>query len=60
LEPLADALLADPTLQPEVAAQPYVRPFKEAAEGEDKQPDFSTIAAVLDGVRDLLSERWAQ
>jgi len=60
LEPLADALLADPTLQPEVAAQPYVRPFKEAAEGEDKQPDFSTIPAVLDGVRDLLSERWAQ
>ena len=28
LEPLADALLADPTLQPELAAQPYVRPFK--------------------------------
>ena len=60
LEPLADALLADPTLQPELAAQPYVRPFKEAVEGEDKQPDFSTVAAVLDGVRDVLSERWAQ
>jgi uncharacterized protein len=29
-------------------------------EGEDKQPDFSTVAAVLDGVRDLLSERWAE
>jgi uncharacterized protein len=29
-------------------------------EGEDKQPDFSTVQAVLDGVRDLLSERWAE
>jgi uncharacterized protein len=28
--------------------------------GEDKQPDFSTVQAVLDGVRDLLSERWAE
>ncbi|MBK9345368.1 MAG: RNA-binding transcriptional accessory protein [Burkholderiales bacterium] len=60
LEPLADALMADPTLVPAEAALPYVIPFKEAAPGEDKQPDFSTVQAVLDGVRDLLSERWAE
>jgi uncharacterized protein len=59
LEPLADALFADPTLVPADAALPYVIP-KEAAPGEDKQPDFSTVQAVLDGVRDLLSERWAE
>jgi protein Tex len=60
LEPLADKLLADPTLNPSVEAEAYVIPFKPHVEGEDKQPDFSTAAAVLDGVRDLLSERWAE
>ena len=60
LEPLADALFADPTLVPADAAVAYLIPFKEAAPGEDKVPDFSTVQAVLDGVRDLLSERWAE
>jgi uncharacterized protein len=60
LEPLADALFANPTLVPAEAAAAYVIPFKEAAPGEDKLPDFSTVQAVLDGVRDLLSERWAE
>jgi protein Tex len=60
LEPLADALFADPKLVPTEAAAPYLIPFKEAAPGEDKVPDFSTVQAVLDGVRDLLSERWAE
>ena len=60
LEPLADALFSDPTLVPAEAAIVYVIPFKEAAPGEDKVPDFSTVQAVLDGVRDLLSERWAE
>ena len=60
LEPLADALFNDPTLVPADAAVPYVISFKEAAPGEDKVPDFSTVQAVLDGVRDLLSERWAE
>ena len=60
LEPLADALVSDPTLVPTEAAIVYVIPFKEAAPGEDKVPDFSTVQAVLDGVRDLLSERWAE
>jgi uncharacterized protein len=60
LEPLADALMADPMLVPNEAAQAYVIPFVQAAPGEDKKPDFSTVGAVLDGVRDLLSERWAE
>jgi uncharacterized protein len=37
-----------------------VIPMRPVVEGEDKQPDFSTVQAVLDGVRDLLSERWAE
>jgi protein Tex len=60
LEPLADKLFADPTLNPSVEAEAFVIALKPHVEGEDKQPDFSTVAAVLDGVRDLLSERWAE
>jgi uncharacterized protein len=60
LEPLADALFANPMLVPADEAQRYLIPFTEAAPGEDKKPDFSTVAAVLDGVRDCLSERWAE
>jgi protein Tex len=60
LEPLADKLFVDPTLNPAAEAEAFVIPFKPHVEGEDKQPDFSTVAAVLDGVRDLLSERWAE
>ena len=60
LEPLADALYNDPTLVPAEAAVAYVIPMRPVVEGEDKQTDFSTVQAVLDGVRDLLSERWAE
>lgn len=55
LEPLADALFHDPTRVPADAAQAFVQPAK----GEDGS-DFTTVAAVLDGVRDILSERWAE
>lgn len=55
IEPLADALWADPSLDPATAAAPYVKSEK----GEDGS-DFTTAAAVLDGVRDILSERWAE
>jgi uncharacterized protein len=60
LEPLADALFANPELVPPDEAVAYVIAMRQLVEGEDKQPDFSTVAAVLDGVRDLLSERWAE
>jgi uncharacterized protein len=55
LEPLADKLFADPTLDPHAQAQAFVLAAS-AIEGAD----FTTTAAVLDGVRDLLSERWAE
>jgi len=60
LEPLADALFANPALVPADEALAYVIPMRPVVEGDDKQPDFSTVPAVLDGVRDLLSERWAE
>ena len=60
LEPLADALFANPELVPADEALAYVVPLRAVVEGEDKQSDYSTVPAVLDGVRDLLSERWAE
>jgi uncharacterized protein len=60
LEPLADALFADPTLVPTDAAQAYLKPPLTPEQIAEKEPDFSTVQAVLDGVRDLLSERWAE
>jgi uncharacterized protein len=55
LEPLADALLADPGLEPAQAAQAYLRPADAA--GENGVPDVKT---ALDGARDILSERYAE
>ena len=55
LEPLADCLFTDPRRDPAVEAQAFVK----AEKGEGGE-DFTTVAAVLDGVRDLLSERWAE
>ncbi|HEX7890325.1 MAG TPA: Tex family protein [Ramlibacter sp.] len=55
IEPLADLLWADPTRDPAAEAMPFVK--KEKGEGGE---DFTTVPAVLDGVRDLLSERWAE
>ena len=50
LEPLADKLFADPSLDPAAEAVAFIN-----AEG-----GFADALAVLDGVRDLLSERWAE
>jgi uncharacterized protein len=55
LEPLADKLFAQPQLDPAQEALAFVL-AADAIEGAD----FSTVKAVLDGVRDLLSERWAE
>ncbi len=55
LEPLADRLWADPTLNPTLEAEAFTTPA-----GTVEGADFSTVPAVLDGVRDLLSERWAE
>ena len=50
LEPLAEKLFADPSLVPMDEAAAFIN-----AEG-----GFADALAVLDGVRDLLSERWAE
>jgi len=50
LEPLADRLFADPALEP----------LAEAAAFINAEAGFADAHAVLDGVRDLLSERWAE
>jgi protein Tex len=50
LEPLADKLFADPSLDPKAEAAAFLNP----------EAGFADALAVLDGVRDLLSERWAE
>ena len=50
LELLADRLFSDPSLDPKTEAAAFV----------NAEAGFADAAAVLDGVRDLLSERWAE
>jgi uncharacterized protein len=50
LEPLADRLFADPGLVPATEAVAFV----------NAEAGFADAPAVLDGVRDLLAERWAE
>ena len=50
LEPLAEALFADPTLVPPDEAQKFL----------NADAGFADAGAVLDGVRDILAERWAE
>jgi len=59
IEPLADKLFADPTLDPATEAAAFIRPPEVLDDGKPGA-DFSTVPAVLDGVRDILSERWAE
>ncbi len=59
IEPLADRLFADPTLDPALEAAAFTQPAQVLDDGKPG-PDFSTVPAVLDGVRDILSERWAE
>ena len=53
IEPLAEKLFANPALVPADEAQAFV-----LAEKTEAGDDFTTLQAVLDGVRDILSERW--
>ncbi|MFT4243186.1 MAG: Tex family protein [Acidovorax sp.] len=59
IEPLADRLFADPTLDPVAEAAAFTKPPEVLDDGRPGA-DFSTVPAVLDGVRDILSERWAE
>ena len=59
LEPMAHQLFADPSLNPVAIAEAFLAEHKEAL-SKIEGADFSTAAALLDGVRDILSERWAE
>ena len=59
IAPLADLLWANPTLDPVTEAAAFTREPEVLDDGK-LGADFSTVAAVLDGVRDILSERWAE
>ena len=58
LEPLADALLANPMLVPETEAAGYIN-VKPAAE-DIEAINVPDAKAALDGARDILSERFAE
>jgi uncharacterized protein len=59
LEPMAHQLFAEPSLNPIAIAEAFLAEHKEAL-SKIEGADFSTAAALLDGVRDILSERWAE
>ncbi len=50
LEPLADALLADPTRAPEIEAAAFI----------NTEAGFADVKACLDGARDIVAERWSE
>ena len=50
IEPLAESLLADPTLTPESEAQAYL----------NADAGFADVKAVLDGARQILMERFSE
>lgn len=58
LEPLADALLSNPTLDPEVEAASYIKPAFTTEQGEN--PGVTDTKAALDGARQILMERFAE
>jgi uncharacterized protein len=58
LTPLADALLADPTLNPEEEAAKYLKPAFKVESGDN--PGVADIKAALDGARQILMERFAE
>ena len=58
LEPLADALLSNPTLDPEVEAARYIKPAFTTDQGEN--PGVADIKAALDGARQILMERFSE
>ncbi|HSQ72759.1 MAG TPA: Tex family protein [Rubrivivax sp.] len=59
LEPLADKLFADPGLEPLAEAAAFIASYP-GGSAALTEAGFADAPAVLDGVRDLLSERWAE
>ena len=58
LEPLADALLANPMLDPETEAAQYLKPAFTTANGDN--PGVADTKAALDGARQILMERFSE
>ena len=58
LEPLADALLGNPALNPEEEAAKYLRPAFTTDNGDN--PGVADAKAALDGARQILMERFAE
>ncbi|WP_374582663.1 Tex family protein [Pseudoduganella sp.] len=58
LAPLAEGLLADPTINPETEAAKYLREAFETADG--KNAGVPDTKAALDGARQILMERFAE
>jgi uncharacterized protein len=58
LEPLAAALLADPSRQPEAEAAGYLKPAFKTEAGDN--PGVVDVKAALDGARQILIERFAE
>lgn len=58
LEPLADALLTDPMLQPEEEAIKYLKPAFTTEQGDN--PGVPDVKAALEGARQILMERFAE
>ena len=58
LEPLAEALLRDPTLDPETEAASYLKPPLETEHGAN--PGVANAKAALEGARQILMDRFAE
>jgi len=58
LAPLAEGLLADPSLNPEQEAGNYLRAAFDSADG--KNPGVADAKAALDGARQILMERFSE
>jgi uncharacterized protein len=60
LEPLADRLFSDPGLDPATESENWLGALDPSAREAVEALGFKDALAVQDGVRDLLSERWAE
>jgi uncharacterized protein len=58
LEPLADALLADPKLTPTVEAAKYLKEAFTTEQGDN--PGVPDVKAALEGARHILTEKFAE
>ncbi len=59
LEPLADGLLADPSLSPDAEAQKYIV-GAEHNDGSEEAQKITDIKAALDGAKYILMERFSE